>query len=274
MRRTAASGRGVGRRGAARRLRRWRPERRRRHEADRRQDRAGRAQRPVRRLRRRCPARTRSKAVRDGDRRLQGQVRRQGGDQEHHRGDAPTTRTSRTSPTPRPQEMYDRKGVDAILDVPTSSAALAVADVAKAEEEAVLQHRRGHHRPDRQELQQVHLPLRVRHLHAGQRHRQDGHRAGRARTGTSSTRTTRSGRTWSKSFTAAIERRRRHGRRQATRRRSRTDNFSTLPAQGADAEPEAGRARHHAGRRRPGQRGEAVQRVQAARTRASAWRSG
>ena len=36
-----------------------------------------------------------------------------------------------------------------------------------------------------------------------------------------------------------------------------------VPAQGADAEPEAGRARHHAGRRRPGQPGQAVQRVQA-----------
>ena len=41
------------------------------------------------------------------------------------------------------QELYDRQGADVILDVPTSSAALAVADVAKAEEEALLQHRRG-----------------------------------------------------------------------------------------------------------------------------------
>ena len=86
----------------------------------------------------------------DGDRRLQGQVRRQGRHHEHRGGSPPTTRTSPTSPTPRRRSCTTGRGVDAIFDVPTSSAALTVADVAKAEEEALLQHHRGHHRADRQ----------------------------------------------------------------------------------------------------------------------------
>ena len=44
-------------------------------------------------------------------------------------------------------------------------------------------------------VQQVHVPLRLRHLDAGQRHRHRGHRGRRARTGTSSTPTTPSART-------------------------------------------------------------------------------
>jgi len=45
----------------------------------------------------------------------------------------------------------------------------------QGQEEAVLQHRRRNDRTDQQELQQVHVPLRVRHLHAGERlrHRRD-----------------------------------------------------------------------------------------------------
>ena len=154
----------------------------------------GRAQRPVRRLRRAVRQEQRRGGA-DGDRRLQGQVRRQGRDKNIEVVTADHQNKPDIANT-KAQELYDRQEADAILDVPTSSAALAVADVAKAEEEALLQHRRRHHRADRQAVQQVHVPLRLRHLHAGQRHRHDGHRAGRRRTGTSSTRTTRSGRTW------------------------------------------------------------------------------
>jgi len=65
------------------------------------------------------------------------------------------------------QEFYDRQGADVILDVPTSSAALAVAGVAKQKKRLYMEYHRGHHRTHRRAVQQVHLPLRLRHLHAG-----------------------------------------------------------------------------------------------------------
>ena len=115
---------------------------RRRRQDQRRQDRAGRAQRPVRASTRTCPARTASRRVKMADRRLQGEVRRQGGRQEHRGRPRPTTRTSPTSPTPRRRRCTTAQGADIILDVPTSSAALAVATSGQGQEEALHRHRR------------------------------------------------------------------------------------------------------------------------------------
>ena len=69
-------------------------------------------------------------AVKMADRGLQGEVRRQGRHQEHRGGTADHQNKPDVANT-RAAEMYDRSGVDAILDVPTSSAALTVADIAK-----------------------------------------------------------------------------------------------------------------------------------------------
>ena len=69
------------------------------------------------------------------------------------------------------QEMYDRQGVDIILDVPTSSAALKVADVAKEKKKLYFNIGAATTDLTGKPVQQVHVPLRVRHLHAGQRHR-------------------------------------------------------------------------------------------------------
>ena len=69
------------------------------------------------------------------------------------------------------QEMYDRQKADIILDVPTSSAALAVADVAKEKKKLYFNIGAGTTALTGKSVQQVHVPLRLRHLHAGPRHR-------------------------------------------------------------------------------------------------------
>ncbi len=61
------------------------------------------------------------------------------------------------------QELYDRQQADVILDVPTSSAALAVATVAKDKKKLFIDIGAATHRADRQAVQQVHLPLRLQH---------------------------------------------------------------------------------------------------------------
>ncbi len=47
------------------------------------------------------------------------------------------------------RQWFDRDGVDVVLDVPTSSVALAVNPIAQGKEQALHQHRRRHRRPDR-----------------------------------------------------------------------------------------------------------------------------
>ena len=94
------------------------------------------------------------------------------------------------------RQWYDEDGVDVIVDVPTSSAALAVSEITTREEQDLHQLRRRHHRPDRQGLLAQHHPLDLRHLRARARHRQR-HGRGRAATpGSSSPPTTPSATRW------------------------------------------------------------------------------
>ncbi len=76
------------------------------------------------------------------------------------------------------QEMYDRDKADIILDVPTSSAALAVATQAKAKKKLFIDIGAGTTALTGSAVQQVHVPLGLRHLHARVGHRC---RAGRGR---------------------------------------------------------------------------------------------
>ena len=62
--------------------------------------------------------------------------------------------------------------VDVIVDVPTSSVALAVNQITKEKNKVFLVSGRGHLRPHRQGVLAQHHPLDLRHLGAGQRHRQ------------------------------------------------------------------------------------------------------
>jgi hypothetical protein len=62
------------------------------------------------------------------------------------------------------QEFYERNNADVILDVPT-----------ERREEALHQHHGGDDGPHRSAVQQVHVPLRVRHVHARAGHRRVGH---------------------------------------------------------------------------------------------------
>ena len=93
------------------------------------------------------------------------------------------------------QEMYDRDKADIILDVPTSSAALAVATQAKAKKKLFIDIGAGTTALTGAPVQQVHVPLGLRHLHARQRHRRRDWSRRAARTGRSSTPTTPSART-------------------------------------------------------------------------------
>ena len=130
------------------RRRRRRPARRRRAKLTDDKIVLGRAQRPVRRLQGpvRPELRSRRSRWRSPTTRPSTATRRS---PRTSRSSPPTTRTSRTSPTPRRRRCTTGRSADVILDVPTSSAALAVADVGQGEEEALLQHRRGDHRADR-----------------------------------------------------------------------------------------------------------------------------
>ena len=152
-----------------------------------------RAERPVRPLLATSPARARSCACAQGGRRTSA---RPSGIEDRGRR-RPTTRTSPMSAPTSPGSGIDRDGVDVILDVPTSSVALAVNDVAQGEEQGLPQLRRRHLRPDRHGLHAQHRPLDLRHLHAGQVHRRR-HGARRAATaGSSSPPTTPSAMRWS-----------------------------------------------------------------------------
>jgi branched-chain amino acid transport system substrate-binding protein len=78
------------------------------------------------------------------------------------------------------RKWYDTDGVDVIVDVPTSSVALAVNQITKDKGKAFVNSGAGHLRPDRQGLLAQHRALDLRHLDAGQRHRQR-HREDRRR---------------------------------------------------------------------------------------------
>ena len=257
----AAGGHRRQRQPRARRLWRRRPERGRRQD-QRRQGRPRSAQRPVRRLQ--GPVRPEQQGRHpDGRRRLQGQVRRQGGRQEHrdrhgrppeqarhrqHQG-AGDVRPRQGRHHPRRADLLGRAGRG---------------DPGQGEEEALHRHRRRHHRADRQVLQQVHVPLGLRHLHARPGHRRD----------------------------AVTERRQElvdrlprlrlrpgheevssppRSRRPAARSSSRSptpfpnDNFATFITKAGSHQ--ARRHRHHGRRRRPGQLRQAVQPGRAAATR-------
>ena len=69
-------------------------------------------------------------------------------------------------------EMIERDGVDAIFDTPNSACALAVAGVVKTRNAHFHRRGRRHQRAHQRAVQHPHLPLRLRQLDAGQRHRE------------------------------------------------------------------------------------------------------
>ncbi len=76
------------------------------------------------------------------------------------------------------QELYDRQHADVILDVPTSSAAFAVATIAKNKKKVFIDVGAASTEMEGK-VQQVHLPLRLQQLHARPRHRRRGDRGRR-----------------------------------------------------------------------------------------------
>ena len=70
------------------------------------------------------------------------------------------------------RQWYDVDKVDVIVDVPTSSVALAVNQVTREKNKVFLVSGAATSRPDRQGLLAEHGPLDLRHLGARQRHRQ------------------------------------------------------------------------------------------------------
>ena len=86
------------------------------------------------------------------------------------RSSPPTIRTSPTSARPIARQWYDRDGVDAILDVPTSSVALAVSQVTREKNKVFIDSGAGDHGTDRQAMLAEHDPVDLRHLRAGARH--------------------------------------------------------------------------------------------------------
>ena len=69
-------------------------------------------------------------------------------------------------------QWYDVDKVDLIIDMPNSGVALAVSQITSHQEQGVHRLRRGGLRSHRAEVQRQHHPLDLRHLDAGQRHRQ------------------------------------------------------------------------------------------------------
>ena len=69
------------------------------------------------------------------------------------------------------RQWFDREGVDAIADLTTSSVALAVQEVARDKGKVTLISGAGHLPPDGRRLLAHRLPLGLRHLRAGGRHR-------------------------------------------------------------------------------------------------------
>ena len=77
------------------------------------------------------------------------------------------------------RQWIDQDGVDAIVDVPTSSVGLGGEPGVPREEQGDAELRHRHVRPDRQAVQPEHHPLDLRHLHAGEVHRRRHGEAGR-----------------------------------------------------------------------------------------------
>ena len=141
----------------------------------------------------------------DGRRRLQGQVRRQGGHQEHRGGHRRPPEQAGRSPTPRRRSCTTGRR-------PTRSSTCRPRRRRSRSPTWPRQKKKLYFNIGAatteltgKPVQQVHVPLRLRHLHARQRHRHDGDRSRARRTGTSSTRTTRSGRTWRRASPRPIE---------------------------------------------------------------------
>jgi hypothetical protein len=97
------------------------------------------------------------------------------------RSSRPITRTSPMSASTSPASGIDVDKVDAIVDVPTSSVALAVNNIAKEKNKASTSIRApASVRPHRRAVHAQHGALDLRHLHAAARHRR-GHGEGRRR---------------------------------------------------------------------------------------------
>ena len=77
------------------------------------------------------------------------------------------------------RQWYDTEQVDAIMELTTSSVALAVQGIVQGKEEDRHRHRRGDDGPDRQAVLALRLPLGLRHPCAGGRHRRRAGAAGR-----------------------------------------------------------------------------------------------
>ena len=111
----------------------------------------------------------------DGDRGL----RRQGRRQEDRGGRRRPPEQGRRGRAARRASGIDRDGVDMITDTLNSGVALAIAEGGRREEAHHDRHRCGVDAPHQRGLHAVHDPLHLRHLRAGQRHRQGGGEAGR-----------------------------------------------------------------------------------------------
>ena len=70
------------------------------------------------------------------------------------------------------RQWYDVDHVDVIVDVPTSSVALAISEVTREKKQSVPRFGTGKFRSDRTEMFAKHHPVDLRHLDAGKRHRQ------------------------------------------------------------------------------------------------------
>jgi hypothetical protein len=77
------------------------------------------------------------------------------------------------------RQWIDQDGVDAIVDVPTSSVGLAVNQVCREKNKVMLKFWYRNLGPHRQAVQSEHNPLDLRHVHAGQVDRGRDGEAGR-----------------------------------------------------------------------------------------------
>ena len=130
------------------------------------------------------------------------------------------------------RQWYDTEQVDAIMELTTSSVALAVQAAVQGKEEDRHRHRRRDDRPDRQGLLALRLPLGLRHACAGGRHRRRARRSRAATPGSSSPPTTPSAIRWRSRPRAVVEA---EGRQGAGRGAppARHHRLLLLPAAGA-----------------------------------------
>ena len=154
-----------------------------------------------------CPDRTRSMACRWPST-TQEEVRRQGRRRRASRSSSADHQNKPEIANTKAQEMYDRKGSTRSSTCRPPPRPSRWPTQAKEKKRLYFNVGAGHHRPDRRAVQQLHVRMGLRHLHAGERHRHEVP-AGRQELVSSSTPTTRSARTW-----RSVHRGRRGGRRQ------------------------------------------------------------